>query len=432
MKITSRERAGLVIQALVLIGLFMSLNVISAAETPWVATWGGSEWEQGTGVAIDSDGYIYCVGATTSFGPGVNNLVLIKYASNGTQMWLQQWGGSGSDVGTDVAIDANGSIYCTGSTTSFGAGESDLFVVKYYPNGTQAWNTTWGTSENEHGNSIAIAPNGSIYCTGKAVAVSMSDVIVVKFDPDTGDYVHHVTWDLSTSDSASEIAVADDGAIYCAGNLYVGPTKAYDRMVIKFHPNMTLAWDYIWGGAAMDYALGITVDSNYVYCAGETWIASRRYVALAKFQCSDGAEVWNTTWGTADRHETAAGIVVNASEHIFCTGYISSAFVLYLFNPDGTLGWISSWDGSGSDYGYDLAIGPDNCFYCIGETTTNSQGQNDLALVKFLSDGTAPSSGSGGIPGFLSPLSMILIATLAVIGLTKKRIGKPARSDFPL
>jgi uncharacterized delta-60 repeat protein len=428
MKLKRTKRFVLIIQAFVLMGLIISLNTFAAAEEPWVTSWGGSEYEQGTGVAIDSDGNIYCVGSTSSFAGGVNNIVLLKYTSNGTRLWVQIWGGTGSDTGSDVVVDNSGSIYCVGTTNSFALGLTDLVVIKYHPNGTQAWNSTWGTTYSESGSSIAIGPNGSVFCAGSA-SVTNADMVVVKFNSTTGEYMDDTSWGTSNAEIASEIAVASDGTIYCAGYGFIDVVKSYDMVLVKFFPNMTKAWSYSWGGTASDYTNGIAVDPSYVYCSGETWVGSRRMVALAKFQRSDGAEVWNTTWGTVDEHESASGLVVNSTEHIFCTGYVSSILTLFLFNPDGSLARTTSWGTSAGDFGYDLARGQDGCFYCVGVTKSIGEGNEDLVLVKFLSDGTAPKSpGGGGIPGFLLIWTILPVMALVLLALSKKI---NAKVEFP-
>src|SRR6188768_840881 len=82
---------------------------------------------------------------------------------------LQQrtWGGPDRDGAHGVAVAADGSVYVTGSTRSFGAGGEDAVLLKYGTNGSLIWQRTYGTAPDdlnsgvESGIGVAVAPDGS-------------------------------------------------------------------------------------------------------------------------------------------------------------------------------------------------------------------------------------------------------------------------------
>ena len=57
-------------------------------------------------------------------------MLLLKYDLNGTLVWSKTWGGSNYDSGSDLAVGPDGSIYVTGYTYSYSSGECDIFVLK--------------------------------------------------------------------------------------------------------------------------------------------------------------------------------------------------------------------------------------------------------------------------------------------------------------
>ncbi|MFX1294641.1 MAG: SBBP repeat-containing protein, partial [Promethearchaeota archaeon] len=83
-----------------------------------------------------------------------------------------------------VAVDTSGNIYCTGETWSYGAGNYDFALVKFYPDGTKAWNTTWGGSSQDTGYGVTVDASGNVYCTGLTVSydAGQNDLALVKFD----------------------------------------------------------------------------------------------------------------------------------------------------------------------------------------------------------------------------------------------------------
>jgi len=58
-------------------------------------------------------------------------MVLVKYDSSGVLQWNRTWGGSNWDEGNGVVVDSSDNVYLAGFTESFGAGNFDMVLVKY-------------------------------------------------------------------------------------------------------------------------------------------------------------------------------------------------------------------------------------------------------------------------------------------------------------
>jgi hypothetical protein len=141
----------------------------------WQKTWGGKREDYVRGhVAVDPSGSIYVTGKTESFGAGHADVLLLKYDPNGTLLWQKTWGGTGEDLCWDVAIGPSGSIYVIGRTLSFGAGQRDVLLLKYDPNGALLWQKIWGGTEWDSGCALAVDPSGSIYVTGVTASPSQT------------------------------------------------------------------------------------------------------------------------------------------------------------------------------------------------------------------------------------------------------------------
>ena len=106
---------------------------------PWVATVGGSNEDECHSVAVAPDGSVYVCGQTFSAGAGSVDFLLVKFSSSGTVQWQKTFGGSDADFGNCVAVAPDGSVYACGRTNSAGAGNTDLLLVKFSSSGSEQW-----------------------------------------------------------------------------------------------------------------------------------------------------------------------------------------------------------------------------------------------------------------------------------------------------
>jgi hypothetical protein len=127
-----------------------------------------------------------------------------------TLSFQQTWGGSNFDRAEGVAVAPGGNIYVVGNTPSFSvSGDPDIFLLKYAPDGTLLLQQTYGTAGGfEDGNGVAVGPDGSIYVAGSS---DNSKALLVKFDPN-GALLWQRTWGGTLGETALGVAVSGDGA----------------------------------------------------------------------------------------------------------------------------------------------------------------------------------------------------------------------------
>ncbi len=99
-----------------------------------------------------------------------------KLNTAGARAYSVALGGSGGDFAYAIAAGAGGSVYVTGYTSSTDLpvtdatmlnGVSDAFVVKLNASGTRVFGTYMGGSGTEEGDGIAVDAAGNAYVTGK-------------------------------------------------------------------------------------------------------------------------------------------------------------------------------------------------------------------------------------------------------------------------
>jgi Beta-propeller repeat len=285
---------------------------------------GGSEYDQGRALAVDSNGNAYLTGITESPNFPTKNPIHAKFsgkqdtfalkvnAAGSALVYSTYLGGSGNDVGHAMAVDAAGNAYITGLTNSpdfptagaiqsaYKGGEgNDVIVVKVNAAGSAlAYSTYLGGSKNEESRGIAVDAAGNATITGytqssdfptaKALqakfAGGSNDIFVTQFSAD-GSALNFSTYlGGSGGDYGRGLALDQAKNVYLTGYTESAdfPTKepfqgafaggSADAIAVKLNPTgSALLFSSFLGGSAYERGRGLAVDSRgYVYISGRT------------------------------------------------------------------------------------------------------------------------------------------------------------------
>ncbi|MEQ9713992.1 MAG: SBBP repeat-containing protein, partial [Candidatus Asgardarchaeum sp.] len=151
----------------------------------WERVWGDYEYECGMSLVLYEDTYLYVTGYTSSYGSGEYDILILKFTTDGTKQWERVWGGTKNDVGLDITVDNNEYIYVTGYTSSYTAGDADVFVLKYDNQGNMIWNMTWGGPDDDVPTGICVDDKDNVYIVGYTSSYTKfdgSDIFILMLD----------------------------------------------------------------------------------------------------------------------------------------------------------------------------------------------------------------------------------------------------------
>jgi len=212
----------------------------------------------------------------------------------------------------DVAVDADGYVYVTGTTDSQDfpvynamdssiSGETDCFLVKLSPDGSQiVYSTYIGGAGAETAYSIAVDDDGYVYLCG------------------------------TTTSSDFPLIMGYDTSYNASGDAFV--------MKIDSDGN-SIVWSTLLGGTYEDIAYDLQLDdSNAIYVTGATQEPEFPYTLLGELGHSDcfvvklnpsGTSLEVSTVLSGGRDEEGRGIAVDESGNIYVTGSIESPYLPY-------------------------------------------------------------------------------------------------------
>jgi hypothetical protein len=172
----------------------------------WSTYFGASCSAQATAIAVDSQQAAYLTGAAfpglpvtagapqPAFGGGAHDAFMAKLDHAGASLvYCTYLGGSQTDSGTSIAVDASGNAYATGLTQStdlpvtasvlqsVSGGGYDAFVAELNATGT-AWRylTYLGGQRDDYGYGIALDKSGDAYIAGYTVSNNLQATSAVQ------------------------------------------------------------------------------------------------------------------------------------------------------------------------------------------------------------------------------------------------------------
>lgn len=275
----------------------------------WAAALGGASRDVANAVSLDGTGNLLVTGyfsGSARFGSvtlssrGGKDVFVARLDPQGKLLWAAGLGGSEDDEGLGLAADSNGRCYVSGrfaGSVNFGSvqrkanGGEDLFVVRLDPQGKVLWSLSAGGSGDDAAAAVALDGKGQLLLTGDILgkvkigartldAEVYHDVLVARLTPE-GKVAWAISGGSPDSDAGFQIAADQAGNSYVTGYFRGGQatfgahtlsnsSKGKDEaFLIKVGPQSKVHWAVSAGGSAGDYGDDVAVDSGGVYWTGD-------------------------------------------------------------------------------------------------------------------------------------------------------------------
>jgi len=232
-------------------------------DTLWTKTYGGEASDQAYSVVVTDSGFTI-VGETSSFS-GNNNpdVYLLVLNADGDTLWTKTYGGAETDIGQKIILMADGGYLIGGSTTSFGAGLNDFYLIRTDENGDTLWTRTYGDSQDQMLYGLDPATDGGFILAGLTALSSgqPSDAYFVKVDS-AGNEIWNTAIEIEGYESISDVAALPDYGYISVGTIGDEITDSADLYLMRLEGDP---------GRLFGNQKGILTAGTYII-AGETFV----------------------------------------------------------------------------------------------------------------------------------------------------------------
>ncbi len=309
--------------------------------------------------------------------------------------WQHTYGGENSDFCTALEQTSNDGYVLLGTTFSFGAGNTDIWLIKTDTAGKQLWTKTFGTPGRDSAGSLKqTTDNGYIIAaTTQPNDTTPSDILLIRTDSE-GNELWNKTHGGNQTDTALAIEITPD-----EGYIIAGYTRSYgkgnnDVFLLKTDAAGKEQWNVTYGGELSDvgYHICQTDDGGFIIGAYTASYATGLYDAWAIKTDEQGNEQWNKSYGGAEFELGWRDIIQTADNGFLMTGSTRSEGAgnddtwLVKTDSNGDLLWSKTFGGLKNDYGsaiYELTDG----YILVGSFGASMSSPGDAWVIKVDSEG---------------------------------------------
>ncbi|MCH8903669.1 MAG: gliding motility-associated C-terminal domain-containing protein [Bacteroidetes bacterium] len=212
------------------------LKTDSIGNLQWYKTYLGSYNEWLSTVQQTSDGGYMMVGSVSSLSTGINDFYLLKADSSGNILWSKTFGGIDPDYAYYGQQTADGGYMLAGTTSSFGAGGYDIYLVKTDSVGNLLWSKTYGETGTDLLYSAQQTTDGGYILAGVTVNFGGGGCYLIKTDS-----AGTVQWSKIFGGDSSEVCYSvrqtADGGFVLTGITNSFGSGGFDMYLVKTDSN---------------------------------------------------------------------------------------------------------------------------------------------------------------------------------------------------
>ncbi|MCX6291449.1 MAG: T9SS type A sorting domain-containing protein [Bacteroidetes bacterium] len=214
-----------------------------------------------------NDGGFAITGYTSARGAGSYDVYLVKTNSMGDTLWTKTFGGAFADVGNSVQQTYDSGYIITGNTGSFGAGGSDVYLIKTNSVGDTLWTKTFGGANADAGFAVQQTGDSGFVIAGYTTNIqSHEDLYLIRINS-FGDTLWTKCIGDTTENTAQNFQITTDSGLVIVGTTHAtGSGNFYDVYLVKTNAYGDTLWTRTFGGSMPDHGYFVrqTHDGGFI------------------------------------------------------------------------------------------------------------------------------------------------------------------------
>ncbi|MBI1288487.1 MAG: hypothetical protein GC178_13030 [Flavobacteriales bacterium] len=272
----------------------------------------------GSSIKHSSDGNLILAGSIIT-ETNDNDLLLMKTDANGNILWQHRYGGSMLEIGNDVIELMDGGFMLTGLTQSFGAGVGKMFVVRTDADGNELWNRTFGGNGQDGGTALIQTDQTQVSVLGFTSSFGAGDRdIYIQGVSTDGDSLGAFFYGGSGYEESHAFELTSEGG-FVMSNHSASNDPTHMLLATRLDANMQVVWENEFGTtSAHEGGEGVLADSegNFVFLGRTNSFGNDEQVYFIKTD-ADGNTLEELNFGEAG-DQRGYDITEHDGSYYFC------------------------------------------------------------------------------------------------------------------
>jgi len=367
--------------------------VIAQPQELWNNTYGGGSTERAYSVVQTPDGGYAIAGVTQSFGAGNSDFYLVRTDAAGAEIWSNTFGGAGTDECFSMIQTSDGGFALAGYTSTGAAGNDDFWVVKTDANGNELWNQYYGSAVWDQCYSIIETTNGGL-ALGGWTSTGGEDFLLVLTNSD-GSAPQYRNYGGNGSERCMSVVQAPDGDFVLGGWTNSIGAGNLDFWVVKTDANHNTIWSNSFGGNNVEQVMKVinTTDGGLALVGTTQSFGAGSVDGWLVKTDANGNSAWSQTFGAVQQDIVASFLQTPGGEYYISgvsNSNIGNTWEAWLVKADANGGaiWTQTFGAGGNDEGNTVIQTADGGLALAGSTDSFGAGGRDFWLIKLDSEGS--------------------------------------------